>query len=110
VTAAYRLTPDAREGFLRIAFYVEECFGPGVADRVVEELESAFEQLASNPGIGHHRADLTRDKRVRFWSVGPTLIAYRVQPECLEVLFVERGDLDWERMLTKLVSPRERDV
>lgn len=40
-------------------------------------------------------------KRVLFWSVGPTLIAYRSNPEWVEVLFVERGDIDWERMLTE---------
>ena len=101
MTAAYRLTPKARDGFHRIAFYVEERFGPDVADRVVQELETAFAQLAGNPNIGHRREDLTRDERVLFWSVGPTLMAYRAQPKWVEILFVERGELDWERMLAK---------
>jgi len=101
VTAAYRLTPRAREGFLRMAFHVEEHFGPKVADRVVQELEAAFEQLAANPRIGHRREDLTRDARVLFWSVGPTLMAYRAQSKWVEILFVERGELDWERMLKR---------
>ena len=100
MTAAYRLTPKAREGFLGIVYYVEERFGPEVADRVVKELETAFEQLAAHPSIGHRREDLTRDDRVLFWSMGPTLIAYRTQPKWVEILFVERGELDWERMLT----------
>jgi plasmid stabilization system protein ParE len=101
VTAAYRLTPQAREGFRRIIFYVEERFGLEVADRVVTDLESAFELIAASPDVGHHREDLTRDERVLFWSVGPTLIAYRLGTECLEVLFVERGELDWGRFLTE---------
>ena len=101
MTAAYRLTPRAREGFRRVIFYVEEHFGIEVADRVVTDLEKAFELLARNPEVGHHREDLTRAERVLFWSVGPTLIAYRSRPEWIEVLFVERGELDWERMLTK---------
>jgi plasmid stabilization system protein ParE len=101
VTAAYRLTPRAREGFQRIVFYVEERFGPAVADRVVQELQTAFERLAVNPDVGHRREDLTRDRRVRFWSVGPTLMAYRAQPKWVEILFVERGELDWVRMLTE---------
>lgn len=101
MTDAYRLTPRAREGFHRIVFYVEENFGLEVADRVVADLEKAFELLAANPDVGHHREDLTRDEYVLFWSVGPTLIAYRVKPEWLEVLFVERGELDWEALLGK---------
>jgi plasmid stabilization system protein ParE len=43
VTTAYRLTPKAREGFHRIAFYVEERFGREVAERVVTDLEKGFE-------------------------------------------------------------------
>jgi toxin ParE1/3/4 len=101
VTAAYRLTPKAREGFLRIAFYVEERFGPRVADKVVQDLETALGRIAANPEIGHRREDLTRDEGVLFWSVGPTLMAYRVRPRWVEILFVERGELDWERMLTR---------
>jgi hypothetical protein len=31
--------------------------------------------------------------------VGPTLIAYRPNPEWVEVLFVERCEVDWERIL-----------
>ena len=101
MTTAYRLTPKAREGFLRIAFHVEERFGREVAERVVTDLENGFKLLARNPDIGHRREDLTRDERVLFWSIGPTLIAYRSNPEWVEVLFVERGDIDWERMLTE---------
>ena len=104
MTAAYRLTPKAREDLHRVAFYVEEHFGLVVADRVVSDLEKAFELLAANPDVGHCREDLTRDERVLFWSVGPTLIAYRSNPEWLEILFVERGDVNWERMLTEYLE------
>jgi plasmid stabilization system protein ParE len=95
----YRLTPRARDGLLRIARYVEERFGSGVAEGVVVELERAFQRLASAPEIGHRRGDLTADPDVRFWSVGPSLIAYRAGAEWLDVLFVERGEVDWERLL-----------
>jgi hypothetical protein len=64
-------------------------------------LERAFELPAAKPDVGHHREDLTPDEHVLFWSVGPTLIAYRAKPEWLEVLFVERGGLDWEALLRK---------
>ena len=101
MTARYRLTPRARAGFLAIALHVEHHFGLEVAERVVTDLEKAFELLAANPGMGHRREDLTRDERVLFWPVGPTLIAYRSNPDWVEVLFVERGELDWERLLTQ---------
>jgi toxin ParE1/3/4 len=95
VTAAYRLTPTASEGVRRIARYVDEHFGSMVAERVVSDLEHAFERIAANPRIGHRREDLTRDHAV----LGPTLIAYRSKPDWVEVLLVERGELDWERIL-----------
>lgn len=106
MTVPYRLTPKAMDGFLRIASYVDERFGIEVAERVITDLERAFDQLAKSPGIGHRRTDLTRDERILFWPVGPTLVAYRSSPECLEILFVERGDLDWERMLTDRLEQR----
>lgn len=59
MTARYRLTPRAREGFLRIALHVDETFGPVVAMRVVDDLERAFELLAQNPRAGHRRKDLS---------------------------------------------------
>lgn len=77
MTARYRLTPRAQQGFQRIALYVEENFGDAIAERVVGDLEGAFELLATNPGVGHRRENLTREERVLFWQVGPTLIAYR---------------------------------
>ena len=30
-----------------------------------------------------------------------TLIAYRSNPEWVEILFIERGHIDWERMLAE---------
>lgn len=96
---AYFLTPRARDGLLGIVAFVEERFGAPVADRVLGEIEAAFELLARHPDLGHRREDLTADERLRFWSVGPTLIAYRNVETHVEVLFVERGAVDWERVL-----------
>ena len=101
MTAGYRLTPRAAEGLRRIAYHVAEHFTAEVAERVLDELERALERLAANPGIGHRREDLTSDPEVRFWPVGPTLVAYRERRQRIEVLFVERGELDWEALLRK---------
>jgi plasmid stabilization system protein ParE len=99
LTVLYRLTPAARQGVFDVAEYVAERFGVDVALRALTELERAFERLGQYPDIGHFRADLTPDVRLRFWSIGPTLIAYRRGGPGIEILFVERGELDWERLL-----------
>ena len=97
--SAYRLAPRARDGLLRIALYVEARFGVEAADRVLDDIEHAFLRLAKQPGLGHHREDLTSDSAIRFWSVGPSVIAYRASKGSIEILFVERGELDWEDLL-----------
>ena len=95
----YGLTPRARDGIARIAAYVERNFGVLVADRVLVDFTTAFESLSANAGLGHRREDLTDDHRVRFWSVGPTLIAYRDAGDGIEVLFVEPAARDWEQLI-----------
>lgn len=97
----YRLTPEARIGLRNILEYVEDRFGVRVAEHVLDKLEAAFELLAESPGIGHVREDITTNEQVQFWSVGPTLIAFRLMDDLVEILFVERGERDWERLLEK---------
>jgi toxin ParE1/3/4 len=94
----YRLTPRARLGLRDILNYVRRKFGRRVAEEVLNRLVTALENIAENPGIGHAREDLTHDEEIRFWSVGPTLIAYRPAADAVEILFVERGERDWERL------------
>jgi len=101
----YRPTPRAREGFLRIASQIADHFGRVVADRVADDLVHAFELLERNPGAGHRRDDLTHNCQVLFWHVGPTLIAYRLASDGVHVLFVERAEVDWERMLAESYDP-----
>lgn len=62
----YRLTPRARAGLESILAYVQDRFGDDVAERVLDDLEAAFERLADHPGIGRKRPDITSDERVRF--------------------------------------------
>lgn len=97
--SAYRLTPQAEDGLHRIADYVEHNFGSLVAERVVVELAAGFRRIALNASIGHRREDLTDDERVRFWSVGPSLIAYRDRGAWTEILFVEPASRDWEFLI-----------
>jgi plasmid stabilization system protein ParE len=80
---------------------VEDRFGARIADRVTDDIARAFEQLAAMPAIGHQRNELTADDSIRFWSVGPTLIAYHSVGSHIEILFVERGGTDWKRLLAR---------
>lgn len=95
----YRLTPRARAGLQRILEYVEARFGAVVAEDVLAKFEAAFEQIVHTPGIGGLRTDITRDEHVRFWTVRPSLIAYRVVDDIVEVLLIERGERNWDSLL-----------
>lgn len=95
----YRLSPEARIGLYRTIASVEARFGPTVADEVLDLLARAFELLARFPRAGHRREDLTDDDRILFWSVGPTLIAYRRARDGIDVLAIDRADFDWRDAL-----------
>ena len=99
--AAFELTPKARQGLAGIVVYVDRTFGPRVASRVLDRLTASLERLAASPDLGHRRIDLCREERVLFWSVGPTLIAYRRSPRGIEVLAVERSHRDWATLLDR---------
>jgi len=80
VSKGYRLTPEAQAAIEEICAYVADD-SVDAALRVLEEFEQAFERLATTPGIGHTREDLTT-RPIRFWGVfsyyRPTLVAFRV--------------------------------
>jgi plasmid stabilization system protein ParE len=67
VSRAYRLTERAGADVEAIADFIA---GDSVdaAVKVVLALEDAFILLASRPGMGHMREDLT-DRPLKFWSV-----------------------------------------
>jgi plasmid stabilization system protein ParE len=98
----YRLTPRAREGLRDILAHVEERFGPRTALRVIERIDAALTRLSEAPGLGRPREEFTRDPQVRFWPVGPTLIAYRAVGSGIEVLLLERGERNWFELLREL--------
>ena len=100
--APFRLTPRARRGVAELLDYVEREFGSRVAEEALERIAAALDTIAANPAIGRVREDITPDRSMRFLPVGPSLIAYR-QGETgeVEVLFVERGERDWERLLDR---------
>ena len=75
--------------------YWEQTCPREVADRVFDDLVSAFELLATHPTVGHIREDLA-PRPWRFWSVGPSLIAYRGDVDPIWIARVARGERRWE--------------
>lgn len=64
------------------------------ADRVENEIWDACERVATSPGLGHLRRDLT-DKPVRFLAVrGTYLLVYDPATDPLEVLRILHGARD----------------
>lgn len=70
----YRLTERAEADVAAIADFIA-AESVDAAMKVVLALEDAFLLLASRPGIGHIRQDLT-SRPLKFWSVYSYLIVY----------------------------------
>lgn len=93
----YRLTPNARDDVDAIgAFIAGE--NATAALRVLDALEQAFEELATTPGMGHTRVDLT-DRPVKFLKVYSYLVVYDPASMPLTVVAVLHGARDIEQML-----------
>ncbi len=73
----YALSAEAEQDLLEIKFYYLRQAGAGarVARRVGRELAAAFEVLATKPGLGHARPDLTGEP-MKFWRVFSYLVVY----------------------------------
>ena len=63
------------------------------ADRQIEGLLEAFEQLGRWPGKGHRRAGMG-DRPVRFWPEGSYRIVYREETSPLQIVAILHGARD----------------
>ena len=95
---AFVLSPEAEEDVWSIWQYLAQEAGLEVADRIEATLFAKIEFLASMPGIGHWRHDLT-DEPVKFFSVYSYLIVYRPNTEPLQVIAILHGRRDIESLL-----------
>lgn len=68
------------------------------ADRVLNKIAEAFEQLAQTPGIGHYREELA-DKRHRFHLVHFYLIVYRWETKPLQIIRILHAARDVQAIL-----------
>jgi antitoxin ParD1/3/4/toxin ParE1/3/4 len=97
VSPGFRLTPEAQANVDEICAFIAQD-SVDAALRVLDALEDAFHQLASTPGIGHRREDLTT-RPVRFWKVYSYLIMYDPATAPLGIIAVLHGARDVEQLL-----------
>ncbi len=89
----YSLSPEAQQDITDIReFYVQEA-GARVARYVLAEITRAFRFLATTPGAGHSREDLT-DEPAKFWAVFSYLIVYDPGTQPIGVARVLHGSRD----------------
>jgi toxin ParE1/3/4 len=87
VSRRYVLSEPAVHDLDAIKTYLIDRAGASVARHVLREVRSALQFLATRPGVGHAREDLT-DLPVRFWPVFSYLVIYNPDTSPLEVLRV----------------------
>ena len=97
MSRAYRLTKRAEADVEAIADFIA---GDSVdaAVKVLLALEDAFVLLASRPGIGHAREDLT-GRPLKFWSVYSYLVVYDPVGDPLTIVAVLHGARDVTQIL-----------
>lgn len=89
---ACELSPESLEDLENIWNFIA-ADDPAAADRVIDELFEAFQRLASWPGTGHFRRDLT-ERQVRFWPVRSYLVVYRESSSGVQIVAILHGSRD----------------
>ncbi len=100
MSPAYRLSNRAEADVEAIADFIA-ADNVDAAVKLVIALEDAFSLLASRPGIGHLREDLT-ERPLKFWSVYSYLIVYDPASQPLTIVAVLHGARDVEQILKDL--------
>ena len=100
MSQAYRLTERAEADVDAITDFIT-ADNIDAAVKVVLALEDAFVLLASRPGIGHARADLT-DRPLKFWSVYSYLVVYDPASDPLTIIAVLHGARDVAQILKEI--------
>jgi plasmid stabilization system protein ParE len=100
VSQAYRLTERAEADVEAIADFIA-ADSIDAAVKVVLALEDAFVLLASRPGIGHAREDLT-DRPLKFWSVHSYLVVYDPGGDPLTIVAVLHGARNVAQILKEI--------
>ena len=101
----FQLTEDAVRDLEQAAAYLAE-ESEIVALNLADDLEHAFLFIASWPGCGHRRSDITRHEDIRFWTNGDYLICYRLATDPLLILGVLHGARDTASLITTRLEER----
>jgi antitoxin ParD1/3/4 len=99
----YVLAPEAAFDLVAIWRYLKKKGSVEVAEKVERAIRDKIAFLASMPGAGHWRRDLT-DESVRFFAVYSYLIVYRPETKPLQVVAILHGNRDVERILPERTS------
>ena len=100
MSPAYRLSQRAEADVEAITDFIA-ADSIDAAVKVVLALEDAFDLLASRPGIGHVRDDLT-DRPLKFWSVYSYLVVYDPANDPLTIIAVLHGTRDVAQILKEI--------
>jgi|SRR5579863_1985951 len=95
----YILAPEAALDLVEIWRYLRNKANVEIAERVERAIREKIVFLASMPGAGHWRRDLT-DEPVRFFAVYSFLIVYRPETKPLQVVAILHGSREVERVLS----------
>lgn len=95
----YVLSPEARDDLRDIRDYLVSQGGRRLARYVLQDITEAFRLLASRPGVGHLRQDLT-PLPVKFWPVFSYLIVYDPAAQPITIVRVLHGRRDVPAILT----------
>lgn len=99
----YFVSPEAEDDLRHIWRYLLLEAGMATADRIQDELLTAFENIAMAPGKGHRRSDLTRHD-VLFFSLYQYMIVYR-RAATVEIVAVLHGNRNVKQILrTRLLK------
>jgi plasmid stabilization system protein ParE len=96
----YILAPEAALDLVEIWRYLKNKANVEIAERVERAIREKIIFLASMPGAGHWRRDLT-DEPARFFAVYSYLIVYRPETKPLQVVAILHGSRDVERVLSR---------
>jgi plasmid stabilization system protein ParE len=96
--SGYRFTADSIDDFDKILYHLAEEAGWGISTELEARIFESLATLASDPGIGHTRADLTR-QYVHFYTVEPYLIVYERDTRPIVIHAILHGARDVKRIL-----------
>jgi antitoxin ParD1/3/4/toxin ParE1/3/4 len=98
MSVRYVLSPEAAAELVQIWGYIWKKADVEIANRVEAVIRQKIDFLASNPGVGHSRKDLT-DEPVSFFPVYSYLIVFRPETKPLQVVAILHGYRDVEQIL-----------